>query len=117
MPSGTKGRVSLITLLLNGTDGLLPPNVSIYVFGSFARSSSPSDIDLLIVYGHSHTPSSIMDFRRKLCDFVGRELGLSVDTCCLSRAEADGNSFISDEGCILIAPAIGMEQSGQTPTP
>lgn len=104
MPSGTKDRVSLITHLLNGTDGLLPPNVSIYVFGSFTLSSTPSDIDLLIVYGHPHTPSSIIDFRRKLSDFVGRELGLSVDTCCLSRAEAEGNCFIPDEGCILVAP-------------
>lgn len=109
MLCGIKARVFLITRLLNGTDGLLPPNVSIYVFGSFARSSTPSDIDLLIVYGHPHTPSSIIDFRRRLCDFVGRELGLSVDICCLSVIEAEGNSFITEEGCILVAPAARQE--------
>lgn len=104
MPSIIKDRVSLITRLLNGTDELLPSNITIYVFGSFIHSVAPGDIDLLIVYGTPHTPSSIIDFRRKLTDFVGRELGLSVDTCCLSQTEADDNSFIADEGCILAAP-------------
>lgn len=109
MPYGIAAHVFLITRLLNETEGLLPTNVSIYVFGSFARSPVPRDIDLLIVYGHPHTPSSITDFRRKLGEFVRRELGLSVDTCCLSVVEAQCNSFIFDEGCILLAPAVRQE--------
>lgn len=111
MPCTIKARVLLITRLLSENDGLLLPNVSIYVFGSFARSITPSDIDLLIVYGHPHTPSSIVDFRRKLCDFVGRQFGLSVDTCCLSVTEAEDNSFITDEGCIFVAPTVWQEIS------
>lgn len=120
MLSGTKDRLSSITRLLNGTDGLLPLSISIYVFGSFPYSPTPSDIDLLIVYGHPHTAYSIIDFRRKLSSFIARELGLNVDTCCLSQVETEGNSFIADEGCILIAPFpirnghIGL---GRRPTP
>lgn len=107
MPYIITENVLLITRLLNDTDEFLDPNIRVYVFGSFIRSTMPNDIDLLIVYGCPHTPASITVFRRKLSDFLGRELGLGVDTCCLSVIEVEHNNFIFEEGCIPLTPAIG----------
>lgn len=77
--------------------------IKIYLFGSALTKMNPSDIDLLFVYGEkAYSFDSILELRRRVTSLLSKALNKEIDIILLSDKEILSNSFIEDEGAIVI---------------
>ena len=75
----------------------LPKSSVPYVFGSFLSSSSPRDIDILIVYDPAIcNPAQAYDLHLEFADNLERAVGLPVHLTLLAMEEERGCGFIAD---------------------
>ena len=85
----------------------LPKSSAAYVFGSFIKSCSPKDIDILVVYDQQDCPPPLAhQFHAKFAKLVEKTLNLDVDLTLLTMEEERGNGFIQDTGAIPFETAI-----------
>ncbi len=83
--------------------GVLPRGIKLYLFGSALTTREPQDIDLLLVYDVSKfARQDIIGIRKALGDELLALLDRPVDICLMSEDEAQTNTFIKDEGAILV---------------
>lgn len=77
--------------------------IKIYLFGSALTKINPGDIDLLFVYGEeAYSFDSILELRRRVTSLLSNALNKEIDIILLSDKEILSNSFIEDEGAIVI---------------
>ncbi len=77
--------------------------IKIYLFGSALTKTSPRDIDLLFVYSDERYDfDRILKVRRCFKAIFCSALKKEVDIILLSDKETLNNSFIEDEGAVLI---------------
>ena len=76
--------------------------VSLYVFGSFLTSDSPSDIDLLWVYEADMDVRMVMAYVRGQEARWSEKSGRPFHSTVLSSEEESENGFVSAVGAIRI---------------
>lgn len=77
--------------------------INIYLFGSALTEINPEDIDLLFVYSsEAYSFNSILELRRRVRSLISNTLNKKIDIILLSDKEVLNNSFIEDEGAVLI---------------
>lgn len=77
--------------------------IKIYLFGSALTKLNPGDIDLLFVYSEeAYSIESILALRRRVTSLLSNSLNKEIDIILLSDKEILSNSFIEDEGAIVI---------------
>lgn len=77
-------------------------NLKFYLFGSAYYCNQPNDIDLLIVHGEKYTVSEMLNIRKEISIYIKEHYGLKSDIILFSEKEAENNTFIKDEKCILL---------------
>lgn len=74
-----------------------------YLIGSATYSSSPRDIDLVIVYNPQNIGIKDLIVYRDQLKVEGLDVfGIPFDICLLSSQEVVSNSFLADEKAILL---------------
>lgn len=82
---------------------LLLSGIQIFLFGSAARSSSPNDLDLAILYDAQHfTIRMVLELRALLSAMLQESCGLSVDVVVLNFQEASQSHFLQEAGAIRL---------------
>ena len=75
----------------------------VYIFGSMLFSCTPRDVDLVVVFDPVTTSIPVMiEFRRHLRQSAIEEFKTVLDICLLTNTEARKNSFLEDEGAVLV---------------
>jgi predicted nucleotidyltransferase len=77
--------------------------VDTYLFGSARHSSSPSDVDLAVVYDKEETSAELMlVLRKNLQSLIEDRLRLPTDVVLLSTNEATESQFLSAEEAVFL---------------
>lgn len=80
----------------------MPETVQVWLFGSCLWSSSPRDVDLLLV---TDDPRAAVEVSKvELSSRIRERLGLSCDYVTLSRAEETSVRFASSEAAVWVWP-------------
>jgi predicted nucleotidyltransferase len=79
----------------------LPEGSVVYVFGSFLRMNTASDLDVLVVYDSDVClPEKAYELHKDFLSDVFLEFGLPVHATLLSVQEERDRDFIQDTGAI-----------------
>src|ERR1035437_4586116 len=79
----------------------LPKSSRAYVFGSFLKSPSPRDLDLLIVYDRLFChPSKAYEMHQDFVDKLRKIVQVEVDLTLLTQEEARGSRFLQDTAAV-----------------
>lgn len=91
--------------VLRSRDLLTDAIIAIYLFGSGRTSTSPRDVDLLVVWDESRvSPLEASEFRPVLAEGLAIN-GAPVDIVLLSTSEVISSRFVELEGAELIYSA------------
>jgi predicted nucleotidyltransferase len=83
---------------------------NIFVFGSWLKSASPSDVDLLLVYDEArHSPSDFLQVSKLIGDMLRRYFARPVHLVRLTVREEAEVRFVEREGCV---PLVDILQHG-----
>lgn len=77
-------------------------DIRVGAFGSCTRTAEVSDIDLVLIYRSTVSLDELNKFKLLLQASIAKTFGLPVDFVTLSEREALTNSFVRDEGVILV---------------
>jgi predicted nucleotidyltransferase len=81
----------------------LPAGSKAYVFGSFLRSNSPRDLDILIVYDQDICPPpQAYQKHQMFLSCLGEHLAIPIDVTLLTKEEVLSSRFIEDTGAICL---------------
>lgn len=84
-------------------DKLREINVKVYLFGSARKSSSPRDIDLLLIYDKELiTVDRILWIKNYIRNYIDSKFNKPVDIIVLSQKEEKESNFIKEENCVYI---------------
>lgn len=77
--------------------------MSIYVFGSYAKSPNGQDIDLLIIFDKNIiTLLKALHIRKQIAHHLSKQTGKKSHICLLSKDEPEGRVFIKEENAKMI---------------
>lgn len=83
------------------TTTALPEGSVAFVFGSFLKETSPSDLDMLILYDPATCdPKEAYHAHETFLDAVRRLVPVPVDITLLSHVEAHGCRFLEQMRCV-----------------
>lgn len=79
---------------------------AVYVFGSYYRSSTPEDVDVLFVYNHTgeNTETQALRFRNLLVEALMARWGLTADVILLTKGEEEELQYIRSENARRVWP-------------
>ena len=89
---------------------------SLYVFGSWLRSESPNDIDLLWVFGRDKISTiEVLSFVRMKEANLARGLSVPIHPTILSESEERELGFIQETGAVWVGDGVKESEalSGQ----
>ena len=85
----------------------LPERSVVYVFGSFLRTKTASDLDVLIIYDPEVClPEKAYELHKDFLSQIFREFGLPVHATMLSVQEERDRDFIQDTGAMPFSEFI-----------
>ena len=102
----TTMEISILTTFLqtSANEGVVATKgLKIYAFGSVLRTSSPADVDLVMVFDPAAVTIEVtLTFRHWLRRKGLDVFGLSFDICLLTEKEAQNNPFLEEEGAVRV---------------
>ena len=79
----------------------LPKSSSAYIFGSFLKSASPNDVDVLVVYDPQFcAPAQAYELHSSFVNRLKEVTGIPVHVTLLTAGEERGCNFINDTGAV-----------------